>query len=238
MRAHAVLLDVTHRLLVLDGAPFAVDVPAGERPLRALESAAPARLGRELPVPLCQRVDGDDAWFGFVDDTLKTGELVPLRSWATRFPAPWTLYIEGMLGGWQPPTTDLVAFFFGNEPRLASQLAHHVVKGTKRGTTSWVALAEHEGWDSMTAGLVSIVTDGFGIPLCAIRTTRIERARFRDAGPEIAAAEGEGDLSLDDWRAAHLHYFGGEAARTGIPFTDDSELELEYFEVLKVFQRT
>ena len=253
MRAHAILMDVTHRLLVIDGAPLAVDVPAGERPLRALEVAAPAKLGRELPVPLAQHVAGDDAWFAFVDDTLTAasltaaaltaagviaGELVPLRTWATRFAAPWTLYVEGMLGGWRPPTTDLIAFYFGNEPRLASQLAHHVVKGTKRGTTSWVALAEREGWDSFRVGLVSIVTDGFGIPMCAIETTRIERARFRDAGPEIAAAEGEGDMSLEDWRAAHVHYFAREAARIGIPFTDDSELEYEYFKVLHVFQRT
>jgi uncharacterized protein YhfF len=143
-----------------------------------------------------------------------------------------------MLGGWRPPTRDLMVFYFGNEPRLASQLAHHVVKGTKRGTTSWVALAEREGWDSVGVGLVSIVTDGFGIPLCAIETTRIERGRFRDAGPEIAAAEGEGDMSLEDWRAAHVHYFEREAARIGIPFTDDSELDYEYFKVLHVFQRT
>jgi uncharacterized protein YhfF len=242
MRAHAVLLDVTHRLLAIDGAPFAVDVPAGQRPLHALEVAAQARLGRELPVALGRHIAGDDAWFAFVDDTLtdKTlsgGELVPLRTWAARYAAPWTLYVEGVLGGWRPPTTDLVVFFFGNEPRLASQLAHCVIKGTKRATTGWVALAEHEGWAGLQIGLVSIVTDGFGIPLCAIETTRIERARFRDAGPEIAAAEGEGDLSFDDWRAAHLRYFGREAARTGIPFTDDSELDYEYFKVLHVFQR-
>jgi uncharacterized protein YhfF len=242
MRAHAVLLDATHRLFVIDGAPFAVDVPAGERPLQALEVAAQTRLGRELPVPLGRHIAGDDAWFAFVDDTLAAnqptgGELVPLRTWAPRHAAPWTLYVEGLLGGWRPPTTELDVFYFGNEPRLASQLAHHVIKGSKRATTSWVALAAHEGSTGLHSGLVSIVTDGFGIPLCAIETTRVERARFGDAGPEIAAAEGEGDLSFDDWRAAHLHYFEAESARVGIPFSDDSELDYEYFKVLRVFQR-
>jgi len=237
MHAHAVLLDVTHRLLLIDGTPFAVEVPPGTRPLSALETAARNQLGRELNVPLGRHLAGDDAWFGFVDPTLAAGELVPLRTWAAERAAPWTLYVDGMLGGWHPPTTDLEIFCFGNEPRLASQLAHHVIKGTKRGTTGWVAVAEHEGWRPPRPGMVSIVTDGFGIPLCAIETTRVDRARFRDAGPEIAAAEGEGDLSFANWQAAHRRYFEAEATRIGVPFTDDAELYYEYFRVLRVFQR-
>src|SRR5689334_17809879 len=84
MRAHAVVLDVTHRLLRVGGAPFAVEVPAGERPLHALEVAAPGALGRALPFPLAQRVDGEDAWFAFVDDQLTAGERVPIATWAAQ----------------------------------------------------------------------------------------------------------------------------------------------------------
>lgn len=237
MRAHAVLLDVTHRLLLINGAPFSVDVPAGERPLHALEVAARNQLGRELPVVLGYRLVGEDAWFAYVDDTLTTGELVPLRIWSAELPAPWALYIDGMLGGWRPPTTELDVFFFGNEPRLASQLAHCVVKGVKRATTSWVVLADHEGWVSLSPGMVSIVTDGFGIPLCAIELTRVDRLKFGESGPEMAAAEGEGDLSLADWRAAHKQYYDREAVRIGQPFTDDSEIDFTYFRVLQVFQQ-
>jgi uncharacterized protein YhfF len=238
MRAHAALLDVTHRLLSIEGAPFAVDVPPGTRPLHALETAAPKQLGRELHVPLGRHIAGDDAWFVFVDTTLTAGELIPLRTWAAQLATPWTLYIDGMLGGWSPPTTDLDVFFFGNEPRLASQLAHHVIKGTKHGTTCWVAAAEHEGLSLPHPGGVSIVTDGFGIPLCAIETTRVDRARFRDVGSEIAAAEGEGDLSFADWHAAHRRYFEAEGERLGLAFTDDAELCCEYFRVLRVFRRS
>ena len=238
MRAHAVLLDVQHRLLLIDGAPFSVDVPAGARPLQAVEAAARTQLGRELPASLGRHIAGDDAWFAFVDNTLPAGDLVPLRIWAAKLAVPWTLYVEGLLGGWRPPTTDLEVFFFGNEPRLASHLAHCVVKGTKRATATWIALAEREGWTGFHPGLVSIVTDGFGTPLCAIETTRVDRARFGDVGLEFAAAESEGDGSLPDWREAHQHYYAAEGERIGIPFTDDSELCLEYFRVLQVFQRT
>ena len=237
MRAHAVLLDVQHRLHLVDGAPFSIDVPAGARPLQTLEAALQTQLGRDLPVSLGRRIIGDDAWFAFVDHTLTAPELVPLRSWAGKLGVPWALYVEGMLGGWRPPTTELEVFYFGNEPRLASQLAHCVVKGTKRATATWIALAEHEHWTGFRPGLVSIVTDGFGTPLCAIETTRVDRARFGDVGPEFAAAESEGDGSLPDWRQAHQHYYAAEGARIGTPFTEDSELYLEHFRVLKVFER-
>ncbi|HSS01117.1 MAG TPA: ASCH domain-containing protein [Kofleriaceae bacterium] len=238
MRAHAVVLDVTHRSLIVDGAPFAVDVPAGERPLRALERAAPGALGRELGFPLAQRVDRDDAWFAFVDDELTTGDLVPLATWAAQGGGPWAVYVEGMLGGWQPPTTQLEAWCFGNEPRIASQLAHCVIKGPKRATASWVALARHEGWTDLAPGAVSIITDGFGVPLCAIETTQVDRVRFGDVTPAFAAAEAEGDASLADWRSGHQRYYGREAARIGLPFTDDSEVDLSHFRVLHVFGRT
>ncbi len=237
MRAHAVLLDVTHRLLLRDGAPFVVEVPPGVRPLQALEAAARDELGRTLHEALGHRVVGGDAWFVFVDHAVGGGELVPLRAWAPRLAEPWALYVDAMLGGWRPPSMELEVFYFGDEPRLASELAHHVVKGTKRATTAWVAAVTHDGWAVSRPGMLSIVTDGFGVPLCAIETTRVERGRFCDASAEIAAAEGEGDLSLDDWRASHVAYFTREGARIGIPFTDDAEMYYEYFRVLQVFGR-
>jgi uncharacterized protein YhfF len=241
MRGHAILLDVTHRLRVIDGGPLVVEAVSGMRVLEALAAAARERLGYELPLALGYRVMGDEAWFVFVDgeidDDEMDGELVPLRRWAAAHATAWRVYVDAMLAGWQPPTTELEVFGFGNEPRLASQLAHHVIKGSKRATTSWNAATTHDGWTPPHPGLVSIVTDGFGIPLCAIETTRVDRARFADATAEIAAAEGEADHSMADWRAAHLAYFAAESARIGIPFTEDAEMSYEYFRVVRVFWR-
>lgn len=63
MRAHAILLDITHRMLAIADAPLAVDVPPGVRPLKALEAAARARLGRELETALGHELVDGDAWF-------------------------------------------------------------------------------------------------------------------------------------------------------------------------------
>jgi uncharacterized protein YhfF len=215
MQATALVLSTTHR-----GHAITVDVPAGTRPLAALERSS---------WPLGRVVADDHVWFAFVEQGVD-GD----RRW-TVDPALWRLYVAAVLGGWEPPTRDFDVFYFGSTPEQASRLAHCVIKGTKRATSGWIAAAEREGSTIPTPGLVSIVTDGFGIPLCAIQSERVERERFGDATIEIAIAEGEGDLTLEDWRAGHRAYFEAEAKRLGLVFDDNSELVHEYFRVLHVF---
>jgi uncharacterized protein YhfF len=142
-----------------------------------------------------------------------------------------------MLGGWSPPAGVLDVFYFGNTPALAAKLAHLVVKGKKRGTTGWVAAAEREGVTIPEAGLVAIVTDGFGYAQCAIRSERVEHLRFGDVDASHAWAEGEGDRTLDSWRCGHLRYFQDEAVRLGLSFSEDSIVFFEHFQVLAVFGR-
>lgn len=202
-------------------------MPAGVRPLAALS----ATLGA-LPGPSGMRAEDGEVTFLFVVPGPFT---VPLPEWARAQPRAWALYVDAMLGGWEPPTQELDVFYFGDGPELAARLAHLVVKGEKRGTSGWCAATEKEGQTIPRPGLVSIVTDGFGLPLCAIQTERVERGRFRDATAEIARAEGEGDRTLEDWREGHRRFFEREAAAVGLVFDDDAELFHEYFRVLKVF---
>ncbi len=244
MRATAAILDVSHRLWLVGGKLPAVDVPPGTRALAALHDAAPREIGIELSHPLGMQVGEDDATFVFLTHGTAPAagagrELVPLRRWAledTLAPV-WRLYVGAMLGGWEPPTRELDVCYFGNGPALASMLGHLIVKGVKRGTTGLVAAAALEGWSIPSVGTVSIVTDGYGAPLCAIRTERSDRGRFADATEEMARAEGEGDRSLADWRETHRRYFEPQAARLGIPFGDDALMFYEYFRVVRVLGR-
>jgi uncharacterized protein YhfF len=244
MRATAAILDVTHRLWLVGGMPPAIEVPPGVRPLAALHDAAPRELGLELLHPLGMQADGGGATFLFLvhasaPAARADGAFVPLRRWAldeTLAPM-WRLYVDAMLGGWEPPTRELDVCYFGNEPELAAKLGHLIVKGVKRGTTGLVAAAKLEGWSIPSVGTITIVTDGYGIPLCAIRTERSDRGRFADATEEIAQAEGEGDRSLAEWRELHRRYFEAQSARHGIPFGDDALMFYEYFRVVRVLGR-
>jgi uncharacterized protein YhfF len=149
----------------------------------------------------------------------------------------WKLYTQLVLGGYQPPARAIDVFSFGNTPPMAARLAHLVIKGKKRATSGDPVVSRKLGLTVPEAGLVSIVTDGFGIPLCCIETERVEFRRYKDVPVEVAIGEGEGDLSLGDWQQGHWNYFAEEAKSLGMSFDENSEVFTEWFRVLKVLGR-
>ncbi len=229
MQANAWILDVAHRARRLS-----CEVPPGTRPLAAMQEAAQRELGIELGGPLGIAGASSEApeLLFLVPHAVSGWE--PLRVWGPANDRGFSLYVTSMLGGWEPPTRALDVFYFGDGPELAAKLAHLVVKGVKRGTTGWVDAAERDGSPIPRVGTVSIVTDGFGYPQCAILTERVEQRRFSDIGAEQAWVEGEGDRTLEDWRTGHLAYFHREAAQLGLTFTDEARVFFEHFRVLAV----
>lgn len=249
--ARALILDVAHRALLLRTPDDTWNAPTtvarvGERRLVAIVAFARERFGVELPHPSGALPRNDDPRdFVFV---LPPGSRVdahetlwvPMRDLDPQSPhagSLWALYIETMLGGWEPPTRTLDVFAFGRGPRDNASLAHLVTKGPKRATAGWVAGEQATGGVIPTPGLVSIVTDGYGFPVCAIESERVDHVRFGDVPEDFARAEGEGDGSLDDWREGHRRYFEAMAAEIGQPFDDDAIVFLERFKLLRVFAR-
>ncbi|MBC7974295.1 MAG: ASCH domain-containing protein [Myxococcales bacterium] len=217
---------------------LACDVPPGQRALTAIAETASRELGCTLGIPLGVRTP---------ETTPELLFLVPhggqRRDWASLAHLAATddrgfaFYVEAMLGGWAPPRQALEVFSFGNTPEMAATLAHLVIKGVKRGTAGWQVAAEREGSVIPRAGQISIVTDGYGHALCAIRTERVERLRFDQIEARHAWIEGEGDRTLEDWREGHLRYFHAEAEQLGLAFTEDAAIFFEHFRVLAVFGR-
>ena len=149
----------------------------------------------------------------------------------------WHAYVAMVLGGWQPPSRSVDVFFFGAGQEMASRLAHLVISGGKRATTSWLAALERRGEAIPHVGMVSIVTDAFGAPRCAIRSVEVQRFRFGDVPGEWAALEGEGDLSLENWREDHRAFFAEEAESLQLSFSDAEVVLVEKFRVIHVIGR-
>lgn len=148
----------------------------------------------------------------------------------------WNFYCERMLGGWHPPKRSVDVFYFGSKGLMASQLAHLVAKGSKRLTAGWRASHAKTGMPEPEVGWVSIVTDGFGIPIACIATEEVRRLSFASVTEEMARLEGEGDLTLDDWKRGHRRYWREvEAPMVGLEFEEDAEIFVERFRLLKVF---
>jgi uncharacterized protein YhfF len=226
VRLRALVLDRAHR--VLTGLP-AVE-GEGPRPLHDLKAA----LGLELPSPAGVRRHAAGMDFAFVLPSLP--HATPMMS-ASADDTIWELYCELLLGGYRPPSRAVDVFFFGAEPEMAARLVHLVTCGQKRGTAGWVRAARQEGLTIPTPGLVSVVTDGYGLPRAVIQTQACRHVALADVDAELAASEGEGDLTLADWREGHLAYFEQEAARLGLAFDEREVLMIELFRVLHVVGR-
>ena len=76
-------------------------------------------------------------------------------------------------------------------------------------------------------GTLSIVVDGAGKPRVLIVTTRVEVVAFDEVDAEHARLEGEGDLSLSYWRAAHQEFFSATGS-----WSPDMQVVLERFEIV------
>ncbi len=121
---------------------------------------------------------------------------------------------------------------FGDHPKLADELGALVVSGIKTGTCSSLWEWQAEGNPIPEAGLISIVLNGAGDPICIIETTKVTQQRFNEVDEDFARSEGEGDLSLRYWREAHTMFFSRILPKFDMEFSEDMPLVCERFQVI------
>ncbi len=107
---------------------------------------------------------------------------------------------------------------------MADQLLAFVVGGTKR-ATCW-SIADGQQTE---IGKRMVVLDGAGRPAVVVETVELEQRRFCDVDLKFALDEGEGDETLEEWRAGHRAYF----ERNG-GFDPEMMLWCERFSVVEV----
>lgn len=125
---------------------------------------------------------------------------------------------------------------FGDTVDMAEELGQLVLEGKKTGTTSAVAFYELEGVAFPTENDVcDILLNGANQPIAILQNKKVTPFMFRDVTEEMARLEGEGDLSLDYWRAAHRQFFKSEFAKENLVYDEDN-LALIYQEFEVIYQ--
>ncbi len=123
------------------------------------------------------------------------------------------------------------AWSFDGDPGEADALLSLVLTGAKTATSSLRSDYGAEGEQLPQYGSLSIVMDSTDRPRALLRTTDVRIVPFDAVDAAHARAEGEGDGSLEHWRASHAELFAKHS--TGTTATDPSRLVvLEIFEVL------
>ena len=118
----------------------------------------------------------------------------------------------------------LKTFKFGDSAELADRLAALVVAGVKTGTCS----AAVHGPDA-EIGERQICLNSAETPICEIETVNMQTLPFAAVTPDMAALEGEGDLSYRYWRDAHEAYYKREGT-----WAPDMDVIFETFRVTRV----
>ena len=136
-----------------------------------------------------------------------------------------------------PPAADYQVWHFGDSEKLAYDLAELVLRGRKRATAGLLWDAEQDPSMMPVLGGYSLVTDFAGAPLLIIRTTSVEIRPYDEVDADFAAAEGEGDGSLDFWRAAHWAYFSRRCEALGRKPSMDMPVILERFALIYPVER-
>ena len=121
------------------------------------------------------------------------------------------------------------AWAFGDAP---DELAALVRSGVKTATASAYSLYALEGEPLPQPSDLSVILDGRGEAVCAIRTTRVRVVPFDQVDARHAFLEGEGDRSLAHWRQVHRRFFTREMEAAGLAFTEDMPVVCEEFELV------
>ncbi|MEH1055200.1 ASCH domain-containing protein [Micromonospora sp. CPCC 206171] len=108
----------------------------------------------------------------------------------------------------------------GTPGRMRTNLNTLVLAGVKTATAALLTEYAEEGEELEHAGERLVLVDDADALAGIVEVTGVEVVRFADVPWNFARAEGEGDRSIEEWRAGHAAYW----AHVGTPVTDDTEI--------------
>ncbi|CAL9331737.1 ASCH domain-containing protein [Streptomyces sp. enrichment culture] len=126
-----------------------------------------------------------------------------------------------------PRVDGMRALELGAPGEMRDRLNSLVLAGRKTATTGLLAEYTEETEGLEFAGERLALLDNDGSAVATLEVTGVTRCSFADVPWEHARAEGEGDASLDDWRAVHRRFW----ADAGTPVDDDTPVVCIAFRV-------
>lgn len=121
---------------------------------------------------------------------------------------------------------------YGDSEQSSAMLISLIASKVKRSTCSLLWSWEHDGEPLPQEGDIEIVLGFRNRPALLLRTTKVELVPFEKVSSAFAAAEGEGDLSLEFWRAEHWKFFSRACQRIGRQAVASMPLVCETFDLM------
>jgi uncharacterized protein YhfF len=121
---------------------------------------------------------------------------------------------------------------YGDSEQSTAMLISLIRAKVKHATCSLLWSWDFDGQRLPQEGDIEIVLDFRNRPVLLLQTKKVEIVPFGEISCEFAAAEGEGDLSLEYWRAEHWEFFGRECQRIGRQPVASMPLVCETFDLM------
>ena len=129
---------------------------------------------------------------------------------------------------------------FGVPGTLRDRLVAAILTGEKTATTALLIEWRLDGEPAPRAGERLLVVDSSEVPVAVIELDDVRVVRLADVDIATAKAEGEGFLSVEEWRLAHEAFWDGYAddlrSRLADPswlLVDDTPVVVEYFHLVE-----
>ncbi|SCG49126.1 ASCH domain-containing protein [Micromonospora inositola] len=119
-----------------------------------------------------------------------------------------------------PRIGGLRSLALGTPGELRTTLNTLVLAGAKTATAGLLTEYAEENEELEHAGERLVLVDDHDALAGIVEVTGVEVVRFADVPWDFARSEGEGDRSVEGWRAGHAAYW----ARQGTPVTDDTQI--------------
>jgi uncharacterized protein YhfF len=128
---------------------------------------------------------------------------------------------------------------FGFPGELRDRLVEAILRGEKTATTGLLIEWELDGEPVPHAGERLLVVDSSPAPVAVIEIEDVRVVRLADVDIATARAEGEGFVSVREWRVAHEAFWNGYAdelrsrlADASWRVTDDTPVVVERFRLV------
>lgn len=116
---------------------------------------------------------------------------------------------------------------------LRDRLVEAILTGSKTATTSLVRSYEREETVLPVVGQRWVVVDSHERPVAVMETTRVRIVALGEVDDVHVHCEGEGDTTLESWRAAHERFWCSDGMRAslgdGFVIDDSTLVVLERF---------
>ncbi|WP_327023440.1 ASCH domain-containing protein [Micromonospora sp. NBC_01739] len=116
----------------------------------------------------------------------------------------------------------------GTPGELRTSLNTLVLNGVKTATAGLLDEYATDGEELEHIGERLVLVDDHDTLVGVVQVTDVQACRFAEVPWDFARAEGEGDRSIEEWRAGHAAYW----ARIGTPVTDDTQIVCVHFRLV------